>query len=453
MIRIANAQGFWGDSIDAPVDMLRREQIGYLTLDYLAEVTMSILQKQRSRDPRAGYARDFIGVLEQGAHDIVKKNIKVLANAGGVNPEACSDAAVSVFQKAGYGGRVKVGMVAGDDILDRLDDLLERGIELRNMDTGEPLSKVRSKIRSANAYLGAFPIVEALRKGADVVITGRCADAALSLGPTICEFGWGPQDWDLLAAGLVAGHVIECGAQCTGGNCQYEWETMPDYAGIGYPIVEAEPDGTFVVTKPEGSGGRVTVPGVTEQLVYEIGDPRCYITPDVIVDFTSVKLKEIGKDRVHFSGVKGRPATEFYKVSISYSAGYKAVGMMVYGWPDAYKKAKAADQALRARLDRLGLKFDTIHSEYVGANGCHGDLLSGAPSPDIAEVILRVGVRGTDKAALERFSKEIAPLVLNGPPVVTYLAGGRPKVEEVVAYWPALIPKSEVKPKVTVKEA
>lgn len=453
MIRIANAQGFWGDEIDAPVDILKGGQIDYLTLDYLAEVTMSILQKQRSRDPRTGYARDFIGVLEKGAADLAAKGIKVVANAGGVNPGACCDAALEVFRKAGLGGRIKVGMVTGDDILDRLDDLIARGIELRNLDTGEPLSTVRSRVRSANAYIGAFPIVEALNKGADVVITGRCADAALSLAPTISEFGWGQHDWDRLAAGIVAGHAIECGAQCTGGNCQYEWESIPDYANIGYPIVEAEADGSFVVTKPAGTGGRVNVPGVTEQLVYEIGDPRSYITPDVVVDFTSVRLKQAGPDRVHFSGIRGRPATDSYKVSISYTAGYKAVGMMVYGWPDACKKAKAADLALRARLDRLGLKFDTIHSEYVGANGCHGDFLSGEPSPDIAEVVLRVGVRGPDKAAVERFAKEIAPLVLNGPPVVTYLAGGRPKVEEIVAYWPALIPKNEVDPKVTVKEA
>lgn len=452
MIRIANAQGFWGDSIDAPVDMLRDEQIDYLTLDYLAEVTMSILQKLRSRDPQAGYARDFINVLDRGANDIVQKKIKVLANAGGINPESCCDAAVNVFKKAGYGGQVKVGMVKGDDILDRLDDLLERGIELRNMDTGEPLSTIRSKVRSANAYLGTFPIVEALQKGADIVITGRCADAALPLAANVYEFGWGKQDWHLLSAGLVAGHVIECGTQCTGGNCQYEWETIPDYAGIGYPIVEAEPDGTFVVTKPESSGGRISVPGITEQLLYEIGDPTEYITPDVVVDFTSVKLQQSEKNRVHFSEIQGKPATDFYKVSISYFAGYKSVGMMVYGWPDALKKAKTADQALRTRLDRLGLKFDTIHSEYVGANGCHGDLLSGESSPNIAEVILRVGVRGPNKADVIRFSKEIAPLVLNGPPVVTYLADGRPEVREVLAYWPALIPKSELKPIVTVKE-
>ena len=238
--------------------------------------------------------------------------------------------------------------------------------------------------------------------------------------------------------------MIECGAQATGGNCQVDWETMPDLAGIGYPILEAEGDGRFAITKHSGTGGRVTVAGVTEQLVYEIGDPRAYITPDVVADFTTIQLKQAGPDRVQFWGIKGRAATDFYKVSISYSAAFKAAGTMTYGWPDAYKKAKMADQILRIRLERLGLKFDAIHSEYVGANACHGDLLSGEPSPDLAEVTLRVGVRGNDPAAIERFTREVAPLALNGPPVVTYPASGKPKVEEVVAYWPALIPKSEV---------
>jgi hypothetical protein len=251
----------------------------------------------------------------------------------------------------------------------------------------------------------------------------------------------------------VGGHVIECGAQATGGNCQVDWETTPDFAGIGYPILEAESDGRFAITKHPGTGGRVSVAGVTEQLVYEIGDPRAYLTPDVIADFTTIQLKQAGPDRVQFWGIQGRPATEFYKVSISYAAGFKAVGTMTYGWPDAYKKARLADQILRTRLERLGLHFSAIHSEYVGANACHGELLSGEPSPGLAEVTLRVGVRGNDAAAVERFTRELAPLALNGPPVVTYPASGKPKVEEVVAYWPALIPKSEVRATVTVREA
>ena len=276
---------------------------------------------------------------------------------------------------------------------------------------------------------------------------------ALSLGPTIHEFKWKPTDWDLLSAGTVGGHVIECGAQATGGNCQVDWESIPDLANIGYPILEAEPDGRFTVTKHPGTGGRVTVAGVTEQLVYEIGDPTKYITPDVIADFTTIQLQQAGPDRVAFSGIRGKAATDHYKVSISYSAGYKAVGTMTYGWPDPVKKARAADQILRTRLDRLGLRFDAIHTEFVGANACHGSALSGEPSPDLAEVTLRVGVRHSEAAAVERFARELAPLALNGPPVVTYPSGGKPKVEEVIAYWPALVPKSEIAAKVTLIES
>jgi hypothetical protein len=453
MIRIANAQGFWGDSLEAPFEQLRGGPLDYLTLDYLAEVTMSILQKQFSRDPQAGYARDFVQMIERAAKDIVTRGVKVIANAGGVNPETCAAAVAAALKRAGQGGPTKIGIVTGDNILGRLEDFTARGIELKNMDTGEPLASILPRVRSANAYLGAFPIADALGQGAQIVVTGRCSDIALSLGPEIHEFGWKADEWDLLAAGAVGGHVIECGAQATGGNCQVDWEKIPDLAFIGYPILEAEPDGRFSITKHPRTGGRVSVAGVTEQLVYEIGDPRAYITPDVIADFTSIQLQQAGADRVQFWGIKGRPATEFYKVSISYAAGFKAVGTMTYGWPDAYKKARAADRILRTRLERLGLKFETIHSEFVGANACHGEMLSGEPSPDLAEVTLRVGVRGPDPAPIDRFTRELAPLALNGPPVVTYPSGGRPKVEEVIAYWPALIPRSEVAAKVAILEA
>ncbi len=458
MIRIANAQGFWGDSLEAPLEQLRGGPIDYLTLDYLAEVTMSILQKQFSRDPHAGYARDFVHMIERGAKEIVTRGVKVVANAGGVNPETCAEAVAAALERAGYAGSLKIGIVTGDNILGRLADFTARGasredLSLRNMDTGEPLASILPRVRSANVYLGAFPIAQALDRGAQIVVTGRCSDIALSLGPEIHEFGWKADDWDLLAAGAAGGHLIECGAQVTGGNCQVDWETIPDLASIGYPILEAEPDGRFAITKHPGTGGRVSVAGVTEQLVYEIGDPRAYITPDVIADFTSIQLQQAGADRVQFWGIRGKPATEFYKVSISYAAGFKAVGTMTYGWPDAYRKARAADGILRTRLERLGLRFDSIHSEFVGANACHGETLSGEPSPDLAEVTLRVGVRGSDPAPLERFTREFAPLALNGPPVVTYPSGGKAKVEEIVAYWPALIPKCEVQANISIIEA
>lgn len=450
-VRIASGQGFWGDLLDAPVRQVEGGPIDYLMLDYLAEVTMSIMQKQRARDPRMGYARDFVPLMQEILPACVAHDIRVTANAGGVNPTACAEAVRDVARELGLGGRLRIGVVTGDDIMERLDDLLARGLELRNMDTGEPLSIVRERIQSANVYLGARPMVEALRRGAQLVITGRATDTGLTLAPLVYEFGWREDEWDKLAAGTIAGHIIECGAQASGGNCQYEWQSIPDLANVGFPIVEASPDGTFVVTKHEGTGGRINIPSVKEQLVYEMGDPAEYITPDCVADFTTIRLEDAGRDRVRVYGVKGKPATEFYKVSISYSAGYKAVGTLVYSWPDAYAKARAADEILRARLERLGLKFEHILTEFVGANATHGPL-AGAPTADAAEVQLRVGVRGQNRAAVERFTKEIAPLVLTGPPGVTGFAGGRPKVEEIVAYWPALIPKVELAPRVEVLE-
>src|SRR5205085_5067943 len=404
LIRVACGQGFWGDMLDAPVRQVEGGPLDYLMLDYLAEVTMSIMQKQRARDPLLGYARDFVPLMREILPACVARNIRVTANAGGVNPPACAAAVRDVARELGLAGRVQLGIVTGDDILDRIDDFLARGIELRNMDTGEPLSSVRDRIQSANAYLGAAPIVEALNRGAQAVITGRATDTGLTLGPMIHEFGWAGDDWDRLAAGTIAGHIIECGAQCSGGNCQYEWQSIPDLANVGFPIAEAAPDGTFVITKHEGTGGRVNVPSVKEQLLYEMGDPHEYITPDCVADFTTIQLADAGTDRVRVFGIKGRPATDSLKVSISYSSGFKAVGTLVYAWPDAYEKAKAADRILRARLDRLGLKFERMLTEFVGANATHGPL-AGEPSRDVAEVQLRIGVRGNDRKAIERFTK------------------------------------------------
>ena len=451
-IRIANGQGFWGDSLQAPIDLVRRGPIDYLTLDYLAEITMSIMQKQRARDPGSGYARDFVSMIEEILPDLIERNIKVVANAGGVNPEACRDAVIEAARRRGFGGKIKIGIVGGDDIMHRLDDFISRGVELKNLETGEPLASVRPRVQSANIYFGGRPVADCLGAGGQVVICGRVTDTGLSLGPMIHEFGWAGDDWDRLSAGTIAGHTVECGAQCTGGNCLVDWETIPNMADIGYPIVEAHPDGTFTITKHPGTGGRITVASIKEQLVYEMGDPREYITPDCVADFTTIQLEQEGPDRVRFSGIKGRPATEFYKVSVSYSAGWKAAGSLVYAWPDAYKKAQAADRVVRERLDRLGLKFETVLTEFVGVDACHR-ALSGPPPPDIAEVTFRVGVRSENKRAVERFTREVAPLVLNGPPTVTGFAAGRPKLEEIIAYWPALIPKSEVHPQISVVEA
>jgi len=448
-IRIAAGQGFWGDLPEAPVRQVEEGPIDYLMLDYLAEVTMSIMQKQKARDPRAGYARDFVPLMRQIMPACVERNIRVTANAGGVNVEGCANAVREVARELGLAGKLKIGIVTGDDIMGRLDELLTRGVELRSMDTGEPLSTVRDRIQSANVYLGAWQMVEALNRGARIVITGRATDTGLTLAPLIHEFGWAENDWDRLAAGTIAGHIIECGAQASGGNCQYDWRNIPDLVNVGFPIAEAAPDGTFVITKHEGTGGRVNIPSVKEQLVYEMGDPHEYITPDCVADFTTIQLADAGPNRVRVHGIKGRPATSTLKVSISYSAGFKAVGTLVYAWPDAYEKARAADKILRGRVERLGLKFDQILAEFVGANATHGRL-AGEPSADLAEVQLRVGVRSENRSAVDSFTKEIAPLILTGPPAVTGFAGGRPKVEEIVAYWPALIPREEITPRVEV---
>src|SRR4030095_2781573 len=414
-IRIAAGQGFWGDLLDAPVRQVESGPIDYLMLDYLAEVTMSIMQKQRSRDPRAGYARDFVPLMQQILPALIEGNIRVTANAGGVNVEGCAAAVRDVARQLGLAGKVRIGTVTGDDIMPRIDELLSRGIELRNMDTGAPLSTVRDKIQSANAYLGAWPLVEALNQGAQIVITGRATDTGLPLGPMIHEFGWANDDWNRLSAGTIAGHIIECGAQASGGNCQYEWRSIPNLADVGFPIVEASPDGSFVITKHERTGGWIVIPSIKEQLVYEMGDPHEYITPDCVADFTTIRLEYEGGDRVRVYGIEGRPATEFLKVSISYSAGFKAVGTLVYAWPDAYDKALAADRILRQRRARLGLKFDQILTEFVGVSATHGPLAVPA-APGNSEAELRVGVRGQDRSAIETFTKEIAPLILTGPP-------------------------------------
>ncbi len=451
-VRVASAQGFWGDWLEAPARQVLGGPIDYLMMDYLAEVTMSILQKQRSRDRTLGYATDFVTAMDRLMPEIVARGIRVTANAGGVNPRSCAEAVIASARKQGMRGKVKVGVVTGDDIMGRLDDLIARGHELKNMDTGAPLSAVRESVQSANVYLGAWPVVEALGRGANIIITGRVTDTGLTLGPIIHEYGWQESDWDRLAAGTVAGHIIECGAQCSGGNCLRDWRSIRGLEDPGYPIVEAATDGSFVVTKHEGTGGRVSVPTVSEQLVYEMGDPNSYITPDCIADFTTIRLEQQGKDRVRVSGIKGRAATDSLKVSIAYAAGYKAVGTLVYSWPEAFDKATRADQILRARLKGLGLEFDEILTEFVGANATHGRL-AGKPGPDLPEVQLRVGVRAPERAPVERFSREIAPLILNGPPSVTGFAGGRPKVEEIVAYWPALIPKTEIRAVVEILEA
>ena len=447
-ILIGNGQGFWGDSIDAPSKLIEGGPIHYITLDYLAEVTMSIMQRQKQRNPQKGYATDFVDLMHKILPTIVEKNIKVIASAGGVNPMACCKAVLAVARKLELHG-LKIGIVEGDDIFEKLPELTESGVELNHKQTGQPLTSINEKIRSVNVYISSFPIVEALKQGAQVIITGRVTDPGLVLAPMIYEFGWKEDDWDKLAAGTVAGHILECGAQATGGNFTRWWE-VADYAHIGYPFVEAYNNGTFYVTKHPGTGGMVTVDTISEQIVYEMDDPNNYISPDVRVDFTTIQLAQEGKDRVKVFGIKGYPRTDSYKVSISYHQGFKASGTLTISGPDAYEKAQKCAEIVWERLSGAGYIFEETITEYLGLNSCHGDI-NIIPNR-INEVVLKLGVRDTDESKITRFGKELAPLVTNGPPGVTGFAGGRPKPQEIVAFWPALIDKKFVDTKVTVEK-
>ncbi|MEX2574318.1 MAG: acyclic terpene utilization AtuA family protein [Balneolaceae bacterium] len=449
IIRIASGQGFWGDLPRAPVDQIRKGAVDYLVLDYLAEVTMSILQKQRMRNRNHGYARDFVEMLDEVLPELVSKGIRVITNAGGVNPVACKDAILEIARKHNI-TQLTVAVVDGDDILDRIGELTDRGHLLRNMETGSSVEEVKDRLLSANVYFGSRPVVDALRRKADIVVTGRLTDTGLTLGAMAHEFNWSPSDYDRLAAGTVAGHFIECGAQASGGNLT-DWEEVPDMAGIGFPVIEAHSGGHFYITKHEGTGGRISEMTVKEQLLYEIGDPSAYITPDVIADFTTVKLRQVGKDRVEVTGIKGRPETSTYKISASYKHGFKIASSLVYCWPDAVKKALSASDILRDRIGALGLAIDDFRAELVGLNACDEDPRRlKEDHGDLGEVQLRISARGPSGDDLDRLGKEIVPLVLTGPGGVTGYAGGRPRANEIVAYWPALLDKKSCKPQVSI---
>ncbi len=442
-LRIGNGCGFWGDNLDAPRLLAVNGALDYLTLEYLAELTLSILALQRQRNAESGYATDFLDVLESLIPFLKEQPyLKIVTNAGGMNPAACGARARSMLDKAELKDR-RVAVASGDDLTPRLDALMASGWSFTNLDTGEPLSAVRSRVVSANAYLGARPLVEALQQGASVVVTGRVADASLTLAPAVHELGWAWDDWDRLAGGTAAGHLIECGAQATGG-LWCNWREAGDLANIGYPIAQIEADGSFLLTKPAGTGGAVNRETVSEQLLYEVGDPAAYLTPDVVADFTTIQLTERGRDAVHVGAAHGKPATDTYKVSIAYRDGYGASGTLVIAGPAAVAKARRCGEIVLERLRRAGASPQHAHVEVLGAGEC---VPGGAPV-DPPEVVLRVAVRDDSRAVVERFAKELAPLVTSGPPGVTGYTTGRPAVREVFAYWPALVPKDAVMPEV-----
>jgi hypothetical protein len=442
LIRIANAGGYWGDDLSQFRRQMELGPVDFVTLDFLAEITMSIMQKQRARDPRLGYARDFVAQVEDALPLLADRDIRVISNAGGVNPLACRGALLEMIQT--HGRSIEVAAVLGDDLLERLGELNSTGVTLDHMDDGSPFHAVRERVSSANAYFGAWPVVEALRGGAQIVVTGRCTDTGITLAPMIHAFGWAADDWDRLAAGIVAGHIVECGAQSTGGNVT-DWRRVRRYEAIGYPLIEVSADGSFVVTKHPGTGGLVDLRTVKEQLVYEMGDPRSYVTPDVVADFASARLEQIGRDRVRVWGVKGRPAPESLKVSASYFDGWKASGTLIISAPDAAEKANTFAALF---WKRLGLEFTERLTELVGHSACWGPL---APPSAPPEVLLRLSVRDTDRGKIEQFAKMIPAVILSGPPGVA-VTGGRPQAQEVVAYWPALVPRDRVKPKLVLRD-
>jgi hypothetical protein len=437
-IRIGNGCGFWGDSVDAPIRLAQRGRLDYLTLEYLAELTMSILALQKQRDPEAGYAGDFLDVLQRLTPVLQQQpNLKIITNAGGMNPSACARRTQEVLQKAGLTRRIAI--VSGDDLLPRLDALLPQH-PFTNLDTGELLATIRPRVVSANAYLGAKPIAEALAQGAQIVITGRVADASLTVGPAAHEFGWRWDDWDRLSAASVAGHLIECGAQACGG-LWCNWRDVTDWSDIGYPYVDLTDAGSFTISSDAGPG--VNRETLVEQLLYEVGDPLRYFTPDVVADFTSVSLTTVDERTVRVSGAEGAEATSTYKVSIAYRDGYTTSGTLTIAAPDVVAKAQLCGKAI---LQRIGVAVDRSNIECIGAGACAPGVID--PSVDPPEVMLRVSVHDRRKDVVERFAKELAPLVTSGPPGVTGYTTGRPAAREVFAYWPALIEKNAVESKV-----
>lgn len=440
-IRVGNGAGFWGDSLDAPFHLARDGGLDVLTLEYLAELTLAILSHLRSKNPNAGYVTDFPPLLDRLAPLLIQQpGLKIVTNAGGLNTASC--AAVCGRIAVGHGlDDLPIGVVTGDDVLDRIASWRADGVSLDHMETSESIDRVADRLVCANVYLGARPIAEALGGGARLALTGRVADASLTVGPVVDRFGWGWDDWDRLAGASVAGHLIECGAQVTGGLWE-GWRTMPDPAGIGYPIAEVAADGSMVVTKPDGTGGLVSRSTVTEQLLYEIGDPSCYRTPDVDVDFTTVELEEQGGDRVQVRGASGRKPSDFLKLATVYRDGWTASGLLAVVGRDAESKARFAAGVALERVRRAGFALEQSLIECFGA----GDVSPGLfrPVKPAEEVLMRVTVRDPSRAAVERFCRELAPLITSGPPGLAGYATGRPTARPAFGYWPALVPRGLV---------
>lgn len=449
-VRIGNAQAFWGDGPLAPSRLVAQQpNLDYLTLDYLAEVSLSIMAIQRQKNPLAGYALDFLDVV-RSLIPYWKKGLrfKLISNAGGLNPQGCADACQKILRESSC--PMKIGVVDGDDVLEYMLNVQDQEM-FKNMDSCDPFNNIRSTVVSANAYLGAKPIVEALQQGAEIVITGRVADPSLTVAPCVFHYGWDWNDWDRLAGATVAGHLIECGTQVTGGILT-NWLSVPDPANIGFPIAEVNEDGSCVITKPENTGGIVSEQTVKEQLLYEIGDPGNYLSPDATVSFLELKVESIGKDRIKVSGAKGKSASEYYKVSTAYSAGYKVEAMLTIFGPQAAEKAYRSGNIIIERVKNAGYELKHAKVECLGNLDVAAGVLASEAPQNLRECVMRISAADPHKEALECLSKEIAPLVTSGAQGTTGYIGGRPNVRPAFGFWPCLIPKKVVNPNVKILE-
>ena len=440
-VRIGGGQGFWGDSDDAAIHMMKFGDLDYMACDYLAELTLSIMARQRSRDPRKGYATDFLRLFQEVAVDSCKKRIGIVTNAGGMNIEGCAKACHQICLSQGLKG-YRIGYILGDDIRDRIPELMGEGIEFQNLDDPARLLRdILPNIVNANVYFGHEPIYECLEGGADLVLTGRASDSALFLAPIRKKLGWDSTDLNKLAQGIMAGHLLECGGQCCGGNFQYDWRSVPDMDRLGFPIAEVS-DTELHITKAPGCGGMVTEETCKEQFLYEIHDPQNYITPDVTVDLSQARIEEEGKDLVAIKNLRGKEKPDTLKLSIGYHAGYKVAAYLSFAWPDAYEKAAYAGDILLKKMERKGLQAEEVRIDYVGLNALHLNVadMCAERVDNANEVILRIAIRTQSKEEAYKLVPEIAPLQLNGPPGASFF-GGRAKVEEVIGLWPTLVPR------------
>jgi hypothetical protein len=445
-LRLGAGMAFWGDSIRAAVDLVEHGDLDYLCCDHLAELTMSILSKQMARDPARGYTADVLPLMRQVLPTCRRKGIKIVTNAGGANPRGCAEAVAGVCRELGLTD-VKIAVVTGDNIRDRIDDLMTCGIDFTNLDTGEGLATVRDKLTHACVYTGADGIVAALDQGADIVICGRVTDVALYIGPMRAEFGWASDDWHHLGIAAGIAHAAECGGQATGGLYSARWEKVTGMEELGYPILEVAEDGTAFITKTATSGGEVTVGTVSEQMVYEIHNPGNYLTADVTGDFTEIRLDEAGPDRIRISGLTGRAAPRTLKVNMGYQAGFIGEVQFTYTWPDAYKKSQRGLEFLRERLRRADFKCEAERVEYLGQNSMWGDLAEVADSEDVLEVVVRYATRCATAEEARKVFTESVPLYNNGPAGVAGI-GTRPPLKELYAIWPSLIPREMIEQQV-----